>query len=194
MARGENKDRQDLSAWETAQDLLHAKKAVYKGKTDTFIAEQEGISKTSLSHYLTLTSMPISLVKLMVSPHQIRLKAGNRLVGLFGEFDKKAQALCLKRLSKSAPFTQGAGLLKEVKKFKEELDKENEAGGKGVAQINKRQGLKLESESGEVLAKVTPNRAKENQFKLDLYGFDDTQVRDLLDAVNEIQGGGGTIT
>jgi len=189
LARGENKDRQDLSAWEKAQDLLNAKHTLYKGKTDTFIAEQEGISSGSLSYYLKLTRMPIELVKLMESPNQIQLTSGCKLVDMVEVFDSETMANSLTRLSRDAPFTDGTDLLKAIKKLRKEFDLGRNAGGAGKPEINKRHGLKV-TKSGQVIAKATPNRSKEKQFKIDLYGFDDEQVRDILDAINEMHGGG----
>jgi ParB/RepB/Spo0J family partition protein len=180
LARAENQDRRNLSAWEVARDIKANYDTVYKGKTYDFIAEQEGISRGSVGNYLQLAQLPKELVALVLSPQEITLRSGLQLMSLVQPLPESTRRQLLTEAANDAPFATSNELLKVLKAAVRR--------GQPAAVIPKKSALELMDRDGDVLARVTAHRSEAGQYKLDLYRFSDDEVHALLAQIRKLKG------
>lgn len=180
LARSENQDRRNLSAWEIARDIKANYDSVYKGKTYDFIAEQEGISRGSVGNYLQLAQLPKELVALVVSPQEITLRSGLQLMSLVQPLPDKERDRLLQQAANEAPFATSNDLLKTLKGAIKS--------SQPVQVIPKKSALEITGRDGQLLARATAHRSESGQYKLDLFQFGDDDVHALLAHIRKIKG------
>jgi len=180
LARSENQDRRNLSAWEIARDIKANYDSVYKGKTYDFIAEQEGISRGSVGNYLQLAQLPKELVALVLSPQEITLRSGLQLMSLVQPLPEKEKDRLLSEAENDAPFPTSNELLKSLKLALKSAQPS--------LVIPKKSALEITGRDGQLLARATAHRSEGGQYKLDLFHFGDDDVHALLTHIRKIKG------
>lgn len=180
LARSENQDRRNLSAWEIARDIKANYDSVYKGKTYDFIAEQEGISRGSVGNYLQLSQLPKELVALVLSPQEITLRSGLQLMSLVQPLPEKERDRLLQQAANDAPFATSNDLLKVLKAAIKSAQP--------APSIPKKSAIDVTARNGELLARVTAHRSEAGQYKLDLFQFSDDEVHALLAQIRKLKG------
>jgi ParB/RepB/Spo0J family partition protein len=180
LARAENKDRRDLSAWEKAVDLKRQIGGLYAGKSHEFIAEQEGISRPMITKMLRLADIDIALLRLLISPHTLSLKAGTQILTLLDSFDEEARAVALAACETQAPFADAADLLKALRTQKRASEAK-------ALKLDARKPLVVKAGEKAVM-RVAPHRTEAGQFKIDLYGFSQEELAELVAFVKRSRG------
>lgn len=177
LARSENNDRRELSAWEIASDLKSSYESIYKGKTYDFIAEQEGLKKSTVGNYLQLSELPKHVVELVVSPQEISLRSGLQLNTLLQPLPDPKQGEVIGKVSSYGLFDSSNDLLKALRA---ELKSEE-----APLTIPKKKPLQLKSTKSDLTVKITAHRSNEGQFKVDLHGMNDQQVESLVEILKK---------
>jgi len=180
LARSENQDRRNLSAWEIARDIKANYDSVYKGKTYDFIAEQEGISRGSVGNYLQLSQLPKELVALVLSPQEITLRSGLQLMSLVQPLEEKERNRLLAQAANDAPFATSNDLLKAMKSVLRSAQP--------VVSIPKKSAIDITARGGELVARITAHRSEAGQYKLDLFQFSDDEVHAVMAQIRKLKG------
>lgn len=180
LARSENKDRRDLSAWEKAIDLKRQLDGIYAGKSHEFIAEQEGISRPMITKILRLADIDIELLRLLISPHTLSVKSGTQILTLLDSLDADTRRAALAACASLAPFADAADLLKALRAQKRAVDAQE-------LELDPRKPLVFKAGESTVM-RVSPHRTVEGQFKVDLFGFSQDEVAELVAFVKRARG------
>lgn len=181
LARAENAERRDLSAWEKGADLKRMMETIYAGRTQEFVAEQEGISRPQLTKLLRVADLELDVIGLLKSPHEVSVATGPGILMLLEEMSEQRRNQVLRKAQGNAPFETAAALLKQLKVIKAE-----DAPTAGA--LSKRKPLVIERSRGKPIMKVTPHREREGQYKVDLFGFSQEEIEALVTHVKQNKG------
>ncbi|NIB44327.1 ParB/RepB/Spo0J family partition protein [Pseudomaricurvus alkylphenolicus] len=176
LTRSENENRDDISAWETAQ---HLKKQLDENPTWTHdvLAANEGMARQTVSDYLALAEVPLALVQLLSSPDLLKVSTGLQIVRSIKSLSVKELKQLSKALEKEAPFGKANELVKAIKS----LHKPATATEKPTA--NK----KIEIKSGDTLrAEIGRNRRVQGQYKIDLYDLTESEYEAIYNALEKL--------
>ena len=155
----ENSQREDVSPWELASFLKRETLSggIYAGKTHQYIAESEGIDKSSVTRLLQLSELDEKWIALFVSPDNVAERPGAALAKLLS--DKPAAQLndVYEAAKVKAPFDKTSPLVSLIKAhFPSESRVTSQRGGAAV-----------ESKSGASIV-IKEKRNKPGEFKIDL--------------------------
>lgn len=178
LAKAENRDRRDLSVWETARALAVDVTTIYQGRQQEYIAEREGCSQATISNLLKLAELDLRIVRLVLTPSQISLKAGLQLVSQWAALKPADQASVLEELAAKAPYLDAAALVRELKAV---VLRRSTAAAKPI-----KKPLIVQTKAG-VVARLSPHRTQSGQYKVDLFNFSDAEAAAILRFVKELK-------
>jgi ParB/RepB/Spo0J family partition protein len=182
LAKAENRDRRDLSAWETARALREDTQQLYKGRTQEYIAEQEGWSQTQVSNLLKLAELDERLLKLVASPSHISLTAGLQLVAQWAEIADTDRVEAIATLAGGVPFADATAVVKALKSYKAQQAAAAAKREKGRAEV-------VQAKNGEVVARLSPHRTNIGQYKLDMFAFSPAEASKIMEYIRKLKGG-----
>lgn len=169
LARIENKDREALSAWEYAQ---HIQAMVEEGWTQEAIAAQEGIGRSTVAEYAAVATLPERVLKIFISPSVLTLRDGTTLAREL----KKApeQALKIVNTTEQGSVDNSRDVIKQLKKTP------------AVASAPKpRKPVTVKNAKGKLVARISANQTKKNQYKIDLYDAEESLVSKLKEVLEQ---------
>lgn len=171
LAKGENENRRDISAWEEARHLAQVV-SDNPGKSLEFTAEMQGISKTSLLNYLEVARLPEVLIRCLPSPQDITVNSGVQIAKVLKPLSQEELGRLIAGLGTSS-YTTSAGLLKAIQSVLQQAK---------VAEspIKKTRPLTIKDNQGRVKARVSAHRSNAGQYKIDVFELTDAQAEALV--------------
>jgi ParB/RepB/Spo0J family partition protein len=177
LTRAENENRDDISAWETAQYLKRVA-SENPNWTQDVIAEKEGVSRQSVSNYLIVAEIPVALVALLRTPNLLNVKTGLQLVKFLKSLTKAEYKQRLKEVTQRAPYSDFKALLSALKEQPGSKEKEHK-----TPTANK----KIKVMSGDKLrAEIGVNRRIKGRYKVDLYDVSEAELAAFQEAIKKI--------
>lgn len=175
LAKSGNKHREDISPWEIAQYLRDVE-IENPSWSHEVIAQNEGMSRTSVYNHLALADIPIEVIELLESPDLLKINSGLQVAKLIRNYPMEKYIGALKSEAPYAKFSELAKNLKALVKKKKPAD---------TPTANK----KVEIKNGNSLrAEIGRNRSKIGQYKVDLYDVSDDEYEKLVDAMRKVLG------
>lgn len=172
LAHAENEDRQDISAWEQA---VFVRRYLDNNKTrQAAAAEEIGLTQSSISRYLALSTLPESVVGMLESPSVLVIGKGVSLAKTFSKIDPSQQKALIEKLQKDAPYASVQGLVLALSQQIEAMNK----GDKASSLKDKKYEVECHGESKIV---VTTHRSEEGRFKVDFSGMSPEDIEYILD-------------
>jgi len=170
LARVENSERQDLSAYELGCDYARQKENQYKDFEQKEMAAAIGVSEANLSKHLALSRIPEAVIKLFVSPAVITVKEGPKILRLVENHGAENLAERLRELSETnASFDKVSQFLKAI---------ESRASAEsGAVKVSRDKPVVYGR--GVVKAKLSAIRGKKNTYKIDLAGVGKDELKKL---------------
>jgi len=170
LARAENNDRENLSAWERAMDIQRSCDNIYANCTLDQIAKLEGIGRATVAAYKKLASLPKAAVSLLKNPNDLSRQDGISLLKsmeIFGFQDAVKQ--CEKIAGEGKTFRDA----KKLKAFFKVIKKSEKS--KWPQAITRKDGSPF--------AKVNAIRGAEDKYKIDLIGVDSDTIDAIISAL-----------
>lgn len=175
LTKSENENRDAISAWETAQYLKKVEASNPTWSHDV-IGASEGMARQTVSDYLAIADIPLTIVTLLRTPHLLTVNAGLQVLKIMNSLTKNEQEGCLEQLKKSAPYSRMNDL---VKSLKQTITPQSEKKPTANKKIKIKCGEKVRAEVGK-------NRKVVGQYKIDLYDLSDVEYNKLLKAIQKI--------
>lgn len=179
LAKAENQDRRNLSAWEIAQALRADLASLYKGRSQEFIAEQEGISQALVSQLLRLAELDLDIVRRVSSPGAISRKAGLQILSLLESVDAARRERLLAAVG-SEPYAAAADLLGALKSARAAQEEKKPS-------LGRRDAIVVKGKDGAPVAKLTPHRTAAGRFKIELFGFSEADATALANYIRKLR-------
>lgn len=170
LARVENAERQDLSAYELGCDYARQKQSQYKDFEQKEMAAALGISEASLSKHLALSRIPESIIRLFISPAVITVKDGPKILRIVERLDSKTLTDKLQDIALTNTSFE------KVSQFLKALES-SEDSGKNSVKVSRDKPVLYGQ--GAVKAKLSAIRGKKNTYKIDLAGVGKDELKRL---------------
>lgn len=170
LARVENAERQDLSAYELGCDYARQKEGQFKDFEQKEMAAALGISEASLSKHLALSRIPEAVIRLFVSPAVITVKEGPKILKLIEHHGAEKLAELLAELNDANPAFDKVSQL--MKAFETHVDSGNNA-------VKVARDKPVLYGHGPVKARLSVIRGKKNTYKIDLAGVGKDELKKL---------------
>jgi hypothetical protein len=133
-----------------------------------------------ITKMLRLADIDIALLRLLISPHTLSLKSGTQILTLLDSFDAKSREAALTACMARAPFADAADLLKALRAQKRSAEAQ-------ALKLDARKPLMVKA-GDKAIMRVAPHRTEAGQFKIDLYGFSQEELADLVSFVKRTRG------
>lgn len=176
LTRAENENRDDISAWETAQYLQRISQENPSWSHEV-IGAQEGMSRQSVSNYLMLSEVPLPLVALLESPNVMNVKSGVLLTKNCRGLSDQEISRRIEALASDAPFSEFTTLLKAFRAQATTPKKPK------PLSINRRIEI---DHAGKRRAVIGKNRTKTGQYKIDVFDVSDEELSLIEDALRKV--------
>jgi len=173
LARAENDERRELSAWEKGCYLKRLMGTVYLGRSIEFVAEQEGMSRPNLSKLLRIPDVDLEVLQLLQSPHALSVRSGPQLVSFLESLSPDEKAEYIEAARGEAPYESTASLIKKMAELKQAKSQPVEV------KVNK--PMVITSTDGKQVAKITAHRTQQGQYKVDLFDFRADEIEALTE-------------
>ena len=171
LADSENDDRQDISSWERAVYFAQLR-ASKPEMTLEVLAGIEGVDRTLAGKYLKLAELPEEIVKQVMSPTGISLRAGLDIQKALSALGPAARKQVLKEFAALPRFEDGASLLKALRVAATKP--------KAPAPVRRRE---LVDEQGRKRVVIGAHRSNKGQYKVDLFELSDEQINVVEEAI-----------
>ena len=168
LARAENEDREQLSVYEEALDILRLKKGICSNMTYEDIGATKGMTKSTVAKYLGIAGIPEKAVRLLQGPHLLTTKNGPKLKSFLDALSESQKNAYEKLVREKAKFDDVAKLIAEIK----EVD--------SVVPFKESRKPRTFGEEGNgCFARLTPKRGEAGAYTIKLSGMSEQDIRSL---------------
>lgn len=178
LARSENEDRASLSAYELGCDYQKQLSTVFKDVDQKVFAEYLGKTETHVSRHLGLTKIPVELIGLLISPSRLSSNSGPKFLKVIEALSPKEIASFVQSREGLPKFAKDSELIKALQ---------------SVVASNEQQKVFLKKpllfgtpKEGTVGARLVSKRGKPNEYKVDLSGVGDDEVKEVVDFLEKL--------
>jgi len=170
LSASENEDREDISAWERAK-FYESDYIAHPDLTVEALASLHGLGKGTLSKYLSLAGIDLSVVRLLQSPSLLWVNHGPRFKRLLADVPVDNLTKAVSALGKNSPYLTALDLLGDLTNELQVVKPGADGGASKAADVK--------SASGVVEGKFHSFARSPGKYRVDFSGLDEARLSKL---------------
>ncbi len=175
LARAENEDREQLSIYEEAIDILRLQKGIYNNMTVEDIGVIKGLTKSTVAKYLKVAKIDETVVGLLTSPSKLNTRTGPTLYSFLQKMTAEQREKLKDLISEGRKFQDVSKLISAI------------SGPRKAPRIAKNSPLNFGKKGG-VTASISAHRTKICAYTVKVEGFGDAELEKLKAFMKQLCG------